>query len=114
MSERPAPLGQPLGGRSRTANKSSSQRSCITNGCDVPGFRQELAAQETLFPAVTAIPFGPVEAARAASLYHTVPRARGREPDLAIAACALEWDAELWTLNLQDVDDLPGLVARRP
>lgn len=77
-------------------------------------FPAELAAQEALFPADTAIPFGPVEAARAASLYHTVPRALGRELDLAIAACALEWDAELWTLNLQDFDDLPGLVARRP
>lgn len=79
-----------------------------------PRLPAELAAQEALFPADTAIPFGPVEAARAASLYHTVPRALGRELDLAIAACALEWDAELWTLNLQDFDDLPGLVARRP
>jgi predicted nucleic acid-binding protein len=70
---------------------------------------QELAAQEELFPAAAAIPFGPVEAARAARLYVEVPRPRGREIDLAIAACALALGARLWTLNPRDFRDLPGL-----
>jgi predicted nucleic acid-binding protein len=70
---------------------------------------QELAAQEALFPASAAVPFGPAEAARAAQLYVQLPRPRGRETDLAIAACALILDARLWTLNPRDFRDLPGL-----
>ncbi len=75
---------------------------------------EELAAQEALFPATTAIEFGPDEAARAAELYRTVPRARGRELDLAIAACALTAEARLWTLNVGDFRDIPGLDVERP
>lgn len=75
---------------------------------------EELVAQEKFFPRESALPFGPQEAARAAELFRAVPRARGREMDLAIAACALTWDARLWTLNLDDFKDVPGLVAERP
>jgi predicted nucleic acid-binding protein len=74
----------------------------------------ELAAQEALFPAATALPFGPPEAARAAQLYVTLPRSRGREVDLAIAACALVVGAPLWTLNPRDLGDLPGLRLYAP
>jgi predicted nucleic acid-binding protein len=74
----------------------------------------ELAAQEMLFPREAAIPFGPSEAATAAELYTTLSGARGREIDLAIAACALGWDARLWTLNVADFDDIPGLELYRP
>ncbi len=70
---------------------------------------EEIAAQEALFPAATAVSFGPAEAARAAQLYVRLRRARGREVDLAIAACALTLDAQLWTLNRDDFRDLPGL-----
>ena len=56
-----------------------------------------------------ALPFGPAEAARAAHLYVSLPRGRGREIDLAIAACALTLGARLWTLNPRDFRDLPGL-----
>jgi predicted nucleic acid-binding protein len=70
---------------------------------------QELAAQEALFPASAAVAFGPAEAARAAQLYVQLPRPRGREIDLAVAACALILDARLWTLNSRDFRDLPGL-----
>jgi predicted nucleic acid-binding protein len=42
-------------------------------------------------------------------LYRKVPRPRGREIDLAIAACALTQDAALWTLNPSDFADIPGL-----
>ena len=74
-----------------------------------PRLPQELAAQEALFPSAVALAFGPAEAARAAQLYVTLPRARGREIDLAIAACALTLDARLWTRNPRDFRDLPDL-----
>ena len=54
-------------------------------------------------------PFGPDEAATAAALYRVVPRVRGRELDLAIAACAICADARLWTLNKSDFDGIPRL-----
>ncbi len=79
-----------------------------------PRLREELAAQEALFPRESAVAFGPREAALAAELYRKVPRPRGREVDLAIAACALARDATLWTLNVRDFDDLPGLAVARP
>ncbi len=44
----------------------------------------ELRAQEELFP-------------------------RGRDLDLAVAACALVHEAALWTLNPGDFSDVPGL-----
>jgi predicted nucleic acid-binding protein len=75
---------------------------------------QELAAQEALFPRDLAIPFGPTEATMAAGLYASVPRPRGREIDLAIAACALCWDARLWTLNVEDFKDIPELNVSHP
>ena len=75
---------------------------------------EELAAQEALFPRESAIPFGPSEAATAADLYRTLSGARGREIDLAIAACAIAWDARLWTLNVADFKDIPGLELYRP
>ena len=70
---------------------------------------EELAAQEALFPRESAIPFGPAEAAGAAELYRRVRTPRGREADLAIAACALSHDAALWTLNVEDFEDIEGL-----
>ena len=50
---------------------------------------EELEAQQRLFPPERSIPFGPQEAEAAAHLYAHLPRARGREVDLAIAACAI-------------------------
>jgi predicted nucleic acid-binding protein len=69
----------------------------------------ELAAQEDLFPSEAAVPFGVAEAALASRLCRQLPRARGRELDLAVAACALAADAALWTLNPADFGDVPGL-----
>ncbi len=69
----------------------------------------ELAAQEELFPTDAAVVFGAAEAVVASRLYTTVPRARGREIDLAVAACALVAGAALWTLNPRDFADIPDL-----
>jgi predicted nucleic acid-binding protein len=74
-----------------------------------PRTKEELAVQETMFPIASAVPFGPEEAVLAAHLYRSVRRPRGRDADLAIAACAIRYDAELWTLNVADFKDIPGL-----
>ena len=74
-----------------------------------PRLAEELAAQEALFPSQDALAFGPGEARIAAGLYREVPRARGREIDLAIAACAITWSGALWTTNSGDFKDVPGL-----
>ncbi|MCH7992603.1 MAG: type II toxin-antitoxin system VapC family toxin [Gemmatimonadetes bacterium] len=77
-----------------------------------PRLPAELAAQEALFPSDEAPVFGPEEAQIAADLYRVVGRARGREIDLAIAACAISWDATLWTLNARDFDGIEALAVR--
>jgi predicted nucleic acid-binding protein len=69
----------------------------------------ELAAQEELFPREAAVSFGAPEAILAARLYRELARAKGREVDLAIAACAVANAAALWTLNRGDFRDVPGL-----
>ncbi len=69
----------------------------------------ELRVQEELFPREQAVPFDAEAAARAAALYARLPRPRGRDLDLEIAACALVDDAALWTLNAKDFSDVPGL-----
>jgi len=74
-----------------------------------PRTPEELGMQEALFPCAAAVPFGPREAALSAKLYSSIAHARGRETDIAIAACAICHDAELWTENRADFDDLPGL-----
>jgi predicted nucleic acid-binding protein len=55
------------------------------------------------------VDFGVEEARTAASLYRALGRVRGREIDLAIAACALVHDAAVWTLNPRDFRDIPDL-----
>ena len=55
------------------------------------------------------MPFGSEQAVIAARLYAAVSRPRGREIDLAVAACALHDGASLWTLNRADFRDVPGL-----
>ena len=74
-----------------------------------PRLDSELAIQEALFPTDTAIEFGVQEARVAARLYRRVTRARGREIELAIAACAIAREMPLWTLNRKDFADIPGL-----
>jgi predicted nucleic acid-binding protein len=79
-----------------------------------PRSKEELTAQEALFPRDSALPFGPLEAAAAAALYKRVRRPRGREVDLAIAATAIVRDAALWTINAGDFRDIPGLRLAKP
>jgi predicted nucleic acid-binding protein len=79
-----------------------------------PRSSEELATQEFLFPSSAALPYEPEDAKLSAKIYRSVKRARGREADLVIAACAIRWEAELWTLNVADFSDVPGLrLAKR-
>jgi predicted nucleic acid-binding protein len=79
-----------------------------------PRIPEQIEAQEALFPANDAIPFGPQEAFVAAETYTKIRRPRGREIDIAIASCAITHDAELWTANPEDFKDIPNLKLRRP
>jgi predicted nucleic acid-binding protein len=74
-----------------------------------PRLPQELAAQESLFPSEAAVPFGWRESALSAKLYKPLQRARGRESDIAIAACAITHGAAFWTLHTADFKDIQGL-----
>lgn len=74
-----------------------------------PRTRVELAAQQDLFPSEAAVAFGVAEAVVASRLYRTVPRARGREIDIAVAACALVAGAAIWTLDSADFRDIPDV-----
>ena len=74
-----------------------------------PRLPEEIADQEALFPSDDAIPFGSAEALLAANLYRQVKRPRGRETDIAIAACAIAHESHLWTLNPSGFKDIPNL-----
>ncbi len=74
-----------------------------------PRTRADLRIQEELMPSENVAVFGAVEAQLAARLYAAVARPRGREIDLAVAACALANGAALWTLNRRDFHDLEAL-----
>ncbi len=74
-----------------------------------PRTERELRSQADLLPSDAMVRFGPDESAVAARLYRSVRRPRGRDLDLAIAACALVHGAALWTANRKDFDDIPGL-----
>lgn len=75
-----------------------------------PRTTAELAAQDALLPLDAVVAFDGSAAALAATLYRRVARPRGREVDIAIAACALSHAAALWTLNTRDFADVPGLT----
>ena len=65
--------------------------------------------QDELIGEAATVPYGVAEARLSAQLYRRVRKPRGREVDLAIAACALTNDAALWTLTPGDFRDIPGL-----
>ncbi|MGQ0734979.1 MAG: type II toxin-antitoxin system VapC family toxin [Acidobacteriota bacterium] len=79
-----------------------------------PRTHDELDDQERLLPSAEARSFGPAEALRAAQISRRLRRPRGRDMDIAIAACAVEHAARLWTLNPADFRDLPGLELYEP
>jgi predicted nucleic acid-binding protein len=74
-----------------------------------PRIPEQMDAQEALFPSSEAIPFGSAEALVAADIYKNIKRPRGREIDIAIAACAIVQEAQLWTANPADFKDIPNL-----
>ncbi len=79
-----------------------------------PRTTEEVDAQESLWPAADAREFGPAEAERASEMYRRLKRARGRDMDIAIAACAVQQRARLWTLNPDDFRDLPAVELYEP
>ena len=74
-----------------------------------PRTSAELLLQEEMLRRDQAIAFGTAEADRAAALYARIKKPRGREADIAIAACALVHGGVLWTLNRDDFRDIPDL-----
>jgi predicted nucleic acid-binding protein len=74
-----------------------------------PRTEDESQAVADFFASEPSPEFGRREAETAAALYKQVTRARQRQADLAIAACAIEHGARLWTLNHEDFSDIPGL-----
>lgn len=79
-----------------------------------PRSPRETEDLEALFPAAQAIAFEVEDAVLSARLYRSVRRPRGREIDLAIAACAMNREGPLWTLNHADFADIPGLRLYHP
>ena len=74
-----------------------------------PRVEGELRLQRVLHPDDQVVSFGPREASIAGEIYRQLKRARNREMDIAIAACAMEHGAALWTVNPADFRDIPGL-----
>jgi predicted nucleic acid-binding protein len=79
-----------------------------------PRLEIERLDQEAVLPVAAALSFDAACAQTAARLYRSIRRPRGREMDVAIAACAIEDSAALWTLNPSDFEDLPGVRLYRP
>jgi predicted nucleic acid-binding protein len=79
-----------------------------------PRTNEERETVNGLFASERVVEFGEREAEKAAHLYRHVKRARQRQADLAIAACAIEHGAALWTLNPDDFDDIRELKLYRP
>ncbi|HEY1241822.1 MAG TPA: type II toxin-antitoxin system VapC family toxin [Bryobacteraceae bacterium] len=79
-----------------------------------PRTAQEIEDEQKLLGIERTLVFDAEDAALSARLYRSVRRARGREIDLAIAACAINREAPLWTLNRADFADIPGLQLYQP
>ena len=79
------------------------------NGVAVLAPDEELTWQEALMPSAHAGVSGEIEAITAAEMYRGLERARGRDMDIGIAACAVAQGARLWTLNPDDFRDLPAV-----
>ena len=105
----PRSLLQALGQHAERGDRAAISSIVLYEWLRGPRTRADLAAQEELFPREDAVPFGAIEADAAAKLCTKVRRARSREVDIAIAACAIVHGAALWTLNPDDFRDIPDL-----
>lgn len=75
-----------------------------------PRTAREINDVQELLTTALVVEFGRKEAEQSAAIYRGLGRARGRDMDIGIAACALEHGAALWTLNRRDFVDIPGLT----
>jgi predicted nucleic acid-binding protein len=78
-----------------------------------PRTPEQVAITDAFFPDHSVVTFDASAARIAARLFVGLQRARARQADIAIAACAIEQDAALWTLNQADFADIPGLQLYR-
>ena len=74
-----------------------------------PRSAEQIELLEAVFPPERMVAFDEKVAHLAAQIYRQVKRARAREVDIAIAACAIEHGAAMWTLNRKDFEDIPDL-----
>jgi predicted nucleic acid-binding protein len=79
-----------------------------------PRTEEELQLRQAVLPDSRVVGFGVDEAARASRIYRMLARHRSREADIAVAACAIEHGAALWTLNRGDFQDIPDLQLYSP
>ena len=79
-----------------------------------PRVEAELELQRELCPSDQTVAFNATEATVAARIYKVLKRSRGREMDIAIAACAIEHGAAIWTLNTGHFQDIPGVRLYQP
>lgn len=82
--------------------------------CRGPRTAIELRLQRELIPDDQIAVFDARCARTAAALCLQLASRRHGDLDIAIAACAIEHNAALWTLNVDDFSDIPGLRLYRP
>lgn len=109
----PAPTPDPIEKRIRAGDRLFISTLVLFEWLRGPRTDAERALRVSLFPDPDLVIFGIEEATRAAGLYRGLARARQREVDIAIAACAIEHEATLWTLNPDDFKDIPDLKLYR-
>ena len=105
----PRPLLHALGELTARGDRAVISTLALYEWLRGPRTHGDLVAQEELFSRTDAVPFTVPEAELASRIYSRVKRARSREFDIAIAACAIVHDAALWTLNPDDFRDIPDL-----
>ena len=109
----PSPSPDPIEQQIRRGHRLSISSLVLFEWLRGPRTDAERLLRANLFPDHDVVAFGFDEAMRAAVLYRDLRRARQREVDIAIAACAIEHEAVLWTLNPADFEDISGLTLYR-